>query len=104
MSTDARTDAEVIADLETAFLPSVDADLHDAQARLARRADDEELLDVAYRTVDSPFGPLLVAASRAGLVRVAFELEGHDAVLSELAGSISPRVLMSDRRTDLIVR
>ena len=35
-------------------------------------------------------------------MRVAFELEGHDSVLSELAATISPRVLRSGRRTDSI--
>ena len=41
------------------------------------------LLDVAYRTVDTPYGSLLLAATPQGLVRVAFEGEGHDAVLAE---------------------
>jgi len=49
-------------------------------ARLAREADTRDLLDVAFTTVDSPVGPLLVAATTDGLVRVAFELEGHDQV------------------------
>jgi methylated-DNA-[protein]-cysteine S-methyltransferase len=38
--------------------------------RLAERAEDEGLLDVAYANVDSPFGPLLLAATPRGLVRV----------------------------------
>ncbi len=106
MSTDARTDAEVIADLETAFLPDVDsdADLLELRDRLGQRADAEDLLDVAHRTVDSPFGPLLVAATPLGLVRVAFEREGHDAVLRDLAAAISPRVLESPLRTDAVAR
>ena len=33
--------------------------------RLAERADAEGLLDVAYANVDSPFGPLLLAATPA---------------------------------------
>ena len=48
------------------------------------------LLDVAYRTVDSPLGPLLLAATPAGLVRVAFEGEGHDDVLAHLAVDDQP--------------
>ena len=40
--------------------------------RLADRAAAEGLLDVAYATVDSPFGPLLVATTRRGLVKVSF--------------------------------
>ena len=33
------------------------------RATLADRADADDLLDVAYRTVDSAYGPLLVAAT-----------------------------------------
>ena len=50
--------------------------------------------------MDSPIGPLLLAATPAGLVRVAFEREDHDAVLAQLAADISPRILHSGRRTD----
>ncbi|MEP7160567.1 MAG: methylated-DNA--[protein]-cysteine S-methyltransferase [Dermatophilaceae bacterium] len=45
---------------------------------------------VAYRVVDSPIGPVLVAATRRGLVRVAFECQGFDAVLGELAAKVGP--------------
>ena len=41
---------------------------------------------VAHRTVDSPLGSLLVAATGRGLVRVAFEIEDHARVLAQLAG------------------
>lgn len=44
------------------------------------------MTEILYRTVDSPVGPLLLAASPAGLVRVAFECEGFDAVLDPLTG------------------
>ena len=74
------------------------------RARLADQADDDGLLDVAYRTMDSPVGPLLLAATPAGLVRVAFERENHDAVLVELSTAISPRVLRSPRRVDEVAR
>jgi methylated-DNA-[protein]-cysteine S-methyltransferase len=73
-------------------------------ARLEQRAESDGLLDVSYTIVDSPFGPLLVAATPEGLVRVAFEREGHDAVLAELSASISPRILCSARRTEPVVR
>ena len=72
--------------------------------RLTADAETEGLLDIAYRTVDSPFGALLVAATTAGVVRVAFEREGHDSVLEDLAGSISPRIFRSGRRTDAVAR
>ena len=52
---------------------------------LARRAAEEGLLDVAYATVDAPFGRMLVAVTPQGLVRTAFETEHADDVLEELA-------------------
>jgi methylated-DNA-[protein]-cysteine S-methyltransferase len=81
-----------------------DGALAHLRARLAEQADDDGLLDVAYRTVDSPIGPLLLAATPAGLVRVAFERENHDAVLAELSTAISPRILRSSRRVDGVAR
>jgi methylated-DNA-[protein]-cysteine S-methyltransferase len=72
--------------------------------RLVARAEDEGLLDVAYRTLDTPVGPLLLAATPTGLVRVAYEREGHDAVLRNLAGQISPRILRAPGRLDEAVR
>jgi methylated-DNA-[protein]-cysteine S-methyltransferase len=74
------------------------------QARLADRADDDGLLDVAYRTMDSPIGSLLLAATPAGLVRVAFECENHDDVLVELSNTVSPRILRTSRRVDDVAR
>jgi len=73
-------------------------------AQLAERAEREGLLDVAYRTIDSPFGALLLAASRAGLVRVAFAREGHAAVLERLASEVSPRILRAPQRLDAAAR
>jgi methylated-DNA-[protein]-cysteine S-methyltransferase len=72
--------------------------------RLAAQADLDGLLDVAYRTMDSPVGPLLLAATPAGLVRVAFHREDHDAVLVELSDTISPRILRSPRGVDDVAR
>jgi methylated-DNA-[protein]-cysteine S-methyltransferase len=61
--------------------------------KLTSRAKDEGLLDVAYTMSDSPFGPLLLAATPRGLVKVS--LPGHDPeeTLDDLAERISPRVL-----------
>jgi methylated-DNA-[protein]-cysteine S-methyltransferase len=73
------------------------ARLHD---RLVTRAERDELLDVSYRTLDSPLGPLLLAATSEGLVRVAFQGEDHDAVLARLATDVSPRILRAPRRLD----
>jgi methylated-DNA-[protein]-cysteine S-methyltransferase len=74
--------------------------LDDLRATLARRAQEEGLLDVAYRTLDSPVGRLLLAATPEGLVRVAFETEDVDRVLAELAAQVSPRVLLAPERLD----
>jgi methylated-DNA-[protein]-cysteine S-methyltransferase len=58
------------------------------------------LLDVAYRTLDSPVGTLLLAATEQGLVRVAFDIEDHDLVLVDLAEKVSPRIMLSPGRLD----
>jgi methylated-DNA-[protein]-cysteine S-methyltransferase len=72
--------------------------------RLAGEAGEDGILDVAYRTVDSPLGVLLLAATDRGLVRVAYEIEGHDEVLEQLAEKVSPRVLRAASRLDPAVR
>ena len=52
------------------------------------RAEAEGLVDVAYASVDSPLGPLLVATTPKGLVRVAYsEFRSPDEVLEDLAGA-----------------
>jgi methylated-DNA-[protein]-cysteine S-methyltransferase len=87
------------------FLPAVDvATLDRLRGTLAERADRAGMLDVAYRVVDSPLGPLLLAATTDGLVRVAFDAEGHDAVLAALAEDVSPRVLRAVGRLDAAAR
>jgi methylated-DNA-[protein]-cysteine S-methyltransferase len=75
--------------------------LHD---RLVATAETDGTLDVGYRTVDTPVGPLLLAATAAGLVRVAYQREDHDAVLDSLASRISPRILRAPQRLDPIAR
>jgi len=59
---------------------------------------------VAYRTVASPIGELLLAATGKGLVRVAFASEDHEAVLARLAAEVSPRVLLAPARLDVAAR
>jgi methylated-DNA-[protein]-cysteine S-methyltransferase len=73
-------------------------------ARLERDAQAGDLLDIAYRTVDSAVGPLLLAATPLGLLRVAFANEGHDSVLQNLSQRISPRILEAPTRLDPIAR
>lgn len=68
--------------------------------RLIADASADGLVDIAYRTIDSPVGSLLLAATDRGVVRVAFDVQNHDAVLAELAEQISPRVLRAPQRLD----
>ena len=84
--------------LEAMAPPTDLAGLHQL---LEARAEQERVLDVAYCTVDSPVGTLLLAATPTGLVRVAFECEGFDAVLESLATTLGPRVLRAPRRLDV---
>ncbi|HEY6396495.1 MAG TPA: hypothetical protein VIX82_03470, partial [Solirubrobacteraceae bacterium] len=67
---------------------------------LSTAAADAGLLDVAYATLDSPVGPLLLALTPHGLVRVAYVDGGEDQVLSELAARVSPRVIRAPRKLD----
>ena len=73
--------------------------------RLAERAAAEDLIDVAYATVDSPLGPLVVASTPRGLVRLAYAGFRPDAdVLGELARKVSPRILEAPARLDGVRR
>jgi methylated-DNA-[protein]-cysteine S-methyltransferase len=68
--------------------------------RLTERADAEGLLDVAYANVDSPYGPLLLAATPRGLVRVNLPTYDPEETLEELAEQVSPRLLEAPGRLD----
>jgi methylated-DNA-[protein]-cysteine S-methyltransferase len=81
-------------------LPPDDDALARLHRRLERNADHDGLLEVAYRTVDTPVGTLLLAATTVGLVRVAYDIEGHDTVLARLAEAVSPRILRAPARLD----
>ncbi|AUH69382.1 MULTISPECIES: methylated-DNA--[protein]-cysteine S-methyltransferase [Gordonia] len=86
----------------TDLFPVAPDDLGRLHARLTTAADENALLDVAYRTVETPIGPLLLAATEAGLVRIAFESEDFDAVLDVLAAKVSSRILRAPRRLDVV--
>jgi methylated-DNA-[protein]-cysteine S-methyltransferase len=58
------------------------------------------LLDVAYATLDSPLGRLLLAVTPRGLARVAYVNGSEDAIVEDLAIRLSPRVLRSPRKLD----
>jgi methylated-DNA-[protein]-cysteine S-methyltransferase len=74
------------------------------RAVVAHRANQRGLLDIAYRTLDTPVGELLIAATPDGLIRVAYPREDHDVVLAHLADTVSPRVLLAPARLDAAAR
>jgi methylated-DNA-[protein]-cysteine S-methyltransferase len=76
-----------------------------AARKLAEHAADGGFVDVAYTTIESPVGPIMLASTRRGLVRIAFgkslNVEGF---VGELAAGISPRVVESAAWFDAIRR
>lgn len=81
-----------------------DVDAAELSARLAARAEEEGLLDVAYCEVDSPVGKLLAVATTAGLVQLGYPNQPRDAMLETLAERISPRLLEAPARLDPVRR
>jgi methylated-DNA-[protein]-cysteine S-methyltransferase len=74
--------------------PDLDRRFRDAAAALG-------LVDVGYDLVDSPIGPLVVAASDRGLAAISFETE-PERQLDRLARIAGPRVLRSPRSVDAV--
>jgi len=70
----------------------------DLDSRVARAAAIGDVLDVAWATFDSPVGPLVLAATEAGLVLVSYD--DPDAALALLARMVSPRILEARARLD----
>jgi methylated-DNA-[protein]-cysteine S-methyltransferase len=99
-----RDDPTEVRDLLAAYADPGEADLRRLHERLVDSADARGVLDVAYRTIDTPVGTLLLAATGAGLVRVAYDSEGLDEVLTTIAARISPRILNAPKRLDSAAR
>ncbi len=80
-------------------------DLDRAVEGVLARAERDGLIDVAYASVDSPFGKLLVARTDRGVVRLKLP-GGRDSQISDdetlkaLATYVSPRVLEAPSRLD----
>ena len=91
-------------ELEQALERVGPVDASAAHERFLRRAIEEGLVDVAYAPVDSPVGELVAAVTPRGLVRLAYEDGRGDAVLSELAARVSPRVIEAPARLDDVRR
>lgn len=72
----------------------------------AARAAEEGLAEVAFATVDSPAGRLLVFATPRGLARIAYELPngGLDTILDDVAERLSPRIVHAPVRLDAVRR
>src|SRR5260370_35006031 len=94
---------DVSRDLARAF-PEAPGDLSRLHDRLAAVSQRDGILEVAYRIVDSPVGPLLLAGTEQGLVRVAYARQDHDRLLQALADKGSPRLLHPPPRLDLAAR
>lgn len=90
--------------LRSASLPPGDAGPAAAAGRFIARAEDEGLLEVAYGSVESPFGDLLAAVTPRGLLRLSYDSRRNDAVLEEIAAKVSPRVLEVPARLDPVRR
>ncbi|MDP9189186.1 MAG: methylated-DNA--[protein]-cysteine S-methyltransferase [Actinomycetota bacterium] len=88
--------------LEAALAQSApsDHDLEGATSGLIARAEREGLVEVAFATVESPYGELFLAATERGVVKLGLPNLGTDGVLEQLADEISPRVLESPERLD----
>ena len=90
---------EGVSGLLAFTIPSLE-DVERLHRRLEESAEEAEVLDVAYTTIDTPIGTLLLAATEKGLLRVAFEIEGLESVLDDLGRKVSPRILKSPKRLD----
>jgi methylated-DNA-[protein]-cysteine S-methyltransferase len=73
-------------------------------ARFADWAADHGKADVAYGFADSPFGPLLVALTRRGLVKLDYPDRDFDLELEDLAARVSPRIVESFNATEAVRR
>lgn len=78
--------------------------LNHSLSTLAERAAAEDLLDVAYAMTDSPFGPLLLATTPRGLVRVGLPNQDADELLVDLSNRVSPRVIEAPAALDEVRR
>jgi methylated-DNA-[protein]-cysteine S-methyltransferase len=71
--------------------------------RFREAAATEGLLDVGFDVVDSPVGPLLVAATGRGLARIYFDPDPEHH-LDRLAKTFGPRILRATSSVDPAAR
>jgi methylated-DNA-[protein]-cysteine S-methyltransferase len=96
----ARNTPDQVAEMIRGAARADSADIDAAAKRLAARAAEEDLVDVAYAIVDAPVGELLVASTPRGLVRISFGADYGEHVLADLAEDVSPRILEAPERLD----
>ena len=76
-----------------------------AAERFLARALDEGPVDIAYDVLDSPLGPLMAAATPAGLVKLSYLANSsEERELERLAERLSPRVLRGSGRVEPVRR
>lgn len=85
-------------DIETRLRAGVPGPGRVDLAELMARADAEGLVDVAWTRIDSPIGPLWLAATDVGLLTVGFG--DPEPGLADIARKLSPRVVEMPRRLD----
>ncbi len=78
----------------------------DDAARAAAHFAATAPADVRYAELDSPAGRLVAAITAKGLVRLAYEdwNDGVDAILTDLAAKLSPRILEGRAALDPVAR
>jgi methylated-DNA-[protein]-cysteine S-methyltransferase len=72
--------------------------------RFAALAEKEGLVEVAYASIDSPFGPVVLAATDRGVVRLNLPAYDADEFLARISTEISPAILESPARLDPVRR
>ncbi len=95
-----RTEGEDLLELLAPLARADELTLALLHSRLEQTAQRDGILDVAFDIRDTPVGGLLLAATEAGLVRVAYAGEDHDGVLATLAAAVSPRILRAPHRVE----
>ena len=75
----------------------------DLDRRFRDAAAAAGLLDAGYDVVDSPLGPLLVAATDRGLLRIVYDADPEEE-LERIARLAGPRVLRSSRQVEPVRR
>ena len=75
----------------------------DLDRRFRAAAFDLDLIDIGFDVIDSPIGPLFMAASSRGLASISFDID-PDEQLERLAKIAGPAVLRSPKSVDLARR